>query len=846
MVEIFKYLDKFLTSLNNYLTYNLILVIFLGLFLFATFCVIISTSRAYEARLIKSIDSFNMYFLNNPQITEENLVAFNNKMKSKKVPKQLRKQWQQYVLYREAKASHYMSFENCVSIPIKNSTYKRDVKLLNSISWILILASLVMNCYYAFETDFASVLRNVTLCPILILLLNLIVNIFLDLRHSAIVSDLFQNYQYFEVNIDKATETLPDYVDYEVLFDRNEIKKGIPILYAYLQKRAEEEQRELERARLKNVEHEKFDFDDQGVAASLVLERAMQEAENYIAERKKYNQDIQQINSDITQEDMNYREITKEYNRQMQVSKETFENFKAQLEQAASTIEANYLKKQQQQELDRQRNLERDFDTATERHKKIIEQYQSELDTIDKFIAQSRKTLEDAMKSEFKTYSSKVYDEAEKLVNEREKEKYKKLKNDIKNLEEKLVSKSDEIESVYAQNQELSEKLSSYGENSSLNEYEQADEPAYKEEQYQESAYEPESDYQEEPNYEETENVDSQDEYDYEDDAEEYSYAEENNNAKEEFDYNDLDEVLPDEYKTEENEDNSNEGEYQEFSNYSNEEYDFEDSEEDVDTDNSINDSSTVQKDDSIDEKPVASRRGRPKKSVDAQVSTSQKKRGRPRKVTEEVKVTEVKKGRGRPKKVVTESVVVEPKKGRGRPKKVVQPVETAPKKGRGRPKKAVAENVVIEVKKGRGRPKKVTEEVKVTEVKKGRGRPKKVVTEPVVVEPKKGRGRPKKVVQPVETAPKKGRGRPKKAVAENVVTEVKKGRGRPKKVADEIKVVETKKGRGRPKKDALVKDITDIDAYLKQIDDAIAKENARIEETQKELAKKAKIRRKK
>ena len=93
----------------------------------------------------------------------------------------------------------------------------------------------------------------------------------------------------------------------------------------------------------------------------------LEEAENYIAERKKYNQDTQQINSDITQEDMNYREITKEYNRQMQVSKETFANFKSQLEDVSSTIEANYLKKQQQQELDRQRNLERDFDTATER-----------------------------------------------------------------------------------------------------------------------------------------------------------------------------------------------------------------------------------------------------------------------------------------------------------------------------------------------------------------------------------------------------------------------------------------------------------------------------------------------
>ncbi|MBR2030119.1 MAG: hypothetical protein IJ999_04365, partial [Clostridia bacterium] len=142
------------------------------------------------------------------------------------------------------------------------------------------------------------ILQNCLITPALILLINYITTIFLNLRYNAIVSDLHQNYQYFEVNIDKATQTLPDYVDYEVLFDRNEIKKGIPILYAYLQKRAEEEQRELELARLKNVEHEKFSFDEAGVAGSLVLERAMQEAENYIAERKKYNQDTEQINND--------------------------------------------------------------------------------------------------------------------------------------------------------------------------------------------------------------------------------------------------------------------------------------------------------------------------------------------------------------------------------------------------------------------------------------------------------------------------------------------------------------------------------------------------------------------
>ena len=461
MVEIFKYVDKFFTSLTNYLSYNYIFIIFVGLFVLTALSVIFFTSKAYEARLIKAIDKFNVYFIDNPQINEENLVAFNAKMKDKKVPKQLRKNWQQFVLYREDKASAYMSFENCVSTPIKNSTYSRDLKTMNTLAWIFSLCALILNVYHCYETiDLSSILRSVFLAPVIILLLNYIIQIFLNLRHNAIISDLFQNYQYFEVNIDKATETLPDYVDYEVLF---EIKKGIPILYTYLQKRADEEQRELERARLKNVEHEKFNFDDQGVAASLVLERAMQEAENYIAERKKYTQDIGQINADMTQEDMNYREITKEYNRQMQVSKETFANFKSQLEDVSSTIEANYLKKQQQQELDRQRNLERDFDAATERHKKVLDSYQEELDTVDKFIAQSRKNLEDAMKSEFNSYSSKVYDEAKKVVDERQKDKVGKLKEDIVELEETLVIKNQELENVYKLNQEMNDKLLEIG-----------------------------------------------------------------------------------------------------------------------------------------------------------------------------------------------------------------------------------------------------------------------------------------------------------------------------------------------------------------------------------------------
>ena len=828
MIDIFKYVDKFFTSLTNYLTYNYIFMIFVGLFLFTAFCVAFFTSRSYEARLIKAIDKFNVYFIDNPHINEENLVSFNAKMKSKKVPKQLRKSWQQFVLYREGKASSYMSFENCVSNPIKNSTFKRDLKTMNTFAWIFSLCSIILNAYYCYEqSQVAVILRTILLTPIIIILVNCLFQIFLNLRHSAIVSDLMQNYQYFEVNIDKATETLPEYVDYEVLFDKNEIKKGIPMLYAYLQRRAEEEQRELERARLRNVEHEKFNFDDQGVAASLVLERAMQEAENYIAERKKYNQDIGQINSDMTQEDLNYREITKEYNRQMQVSKETFENFKAQLSEVSSSIEANYLKKQQQQELDRQRNLERDFDTATERHKKIIEDFQSELDSVDKFIAESRRSLENAMKSEFSTYSSKVYDEAKKVVEERQRDKENELKQTIEDLEEALVSKNQELENVYQQNQLMSDKLEEIGiavneepgyaqsfrpevptqpvtpevptqPESPVEEVQSTQEvqPQYeppKYESYQNSDEDEDPANEIKPEFEEEKFDFADDEDDLfaiksddEDDVENDDlFANEKEEYKEIFDFDPFNDDVNEESNDSSNldkltnDDISSLDEDEEETSvngvvFLDDTFDEDESDEDLDEEDVDNESiSTESNDDSIKEQKPESRRGRPRKVVDqAETQGEKKKPGRPRKE----KVEETK-----------------PKGKVGRPRKEVSAVETSTeKKGPGRPRK---EKVETEVKRAVGRPRKENSGEKTSAVKKGRGRPKKMVNT-------------------------------------EKVSAVKNGRGRPRKVENQVKTRDVEN----------LSDIKEIDEYLREIDNQIAAENAKLEESQRELAKKAKL----
>ena len=854
VLNAFSKVEGFFRNVAGYMQFGYTFFTFIGLFLLTVIIIFISTSHSYEVKLVKAIDMLNAYFMDTPQITEENLVAFNQKMKSRKVPKQLKKQWQQFVLYREEKASYYMSFENCVSQPIRNSTYKRDISIMNIMAYLFAGLSVLLCVFRGYDSFFSDVLQKILLTPTIILTVNYILSVFLNLRHNAIVSDLYQNYQYFEVNIDKATKTLPEYVDYEVLFDKNEIKRGIPILYTYLQKRAEEEQRELEKIRLKNIEHEKFNFDQAGVAGSLVLERAMQEAENYIAERKKYNEDTAQINSDITQEDINYREITKEYNRQMQVSKETFANFKAQLEEASSTIEANYLKKQQQQELDRQRNLERDFDIATEKHKKIIEGYHQELDTVDKFREQSKQSLENGMMSEFETYSLKVYSEAQKIVEQREKEKFNNLKSEIKKLEEKLVEKEQELNNVYAENQDLSERLqqtvqtdfeqqvpdkaqqqsdnqnySNQDENSQ--EFNSIDENTQQVEDFQQE----ENDVynyltqEQEPDYTNDNNASYSDEdYQY---NEETGYADYDNDHYEETteDYNPADYENVETEQDFENYDNENEQTYNEPSVNTNPELDIyaDDNNETVlRTDESLeqdlsnqgenfDEISTEQNDESLTE----------------QVNTEETAEDivkNLRKASEENKQFNI----GGSKKINVEESN--------------QNVEKVSK--RGRPRKVKTEETEQKVSK-RGRPKK--QDTQVSPVKKGRGRPKKVTTE--LVQPKTSkRGRPRKINveepnQNVEKVSK--RGRPRKVEAGETEQKVSK-RGRPKKQATQVKPV--KKGRGRPKKTTdenpsqNSQGVADIEAYIKEIDDVIAKENARLEETKKQLAKNAKLKKKK
>ena len=459
LASVFDHIINFFNTVGSYISFDILMYASLGVMVLLIIVLAIQVRNSFELRMVRAIDSLNNFLVNNPKITDDNLVSFNDKMK--KVPNSLRIQWQQFMLYREGKPSHYMSFKNCVENPMKSTSYKHTLAN-NSILAGVVIALVGILAIFAnggIITDLSKFAKYVLLLPLVLGVLYYVSYVIISARLSAITSDLFQNFQYFEKNIDKATQTLPDYVDYEVLFSKREIRQGIPVLFEYLEKRAQVEQQELEKAREKNVEHEKYNFDKAGLEPSLVLDRAMHEAERYLSDRNRFMQEIEKSENEINSIQGKFKEYTKEYQRKMQASKENVERLKTQLDQAASNIEANYIKKQYSDEINRQQMLEKEFDGKSDENRQNILVLQQDIENKHQEIDKLRVILEDSMMSEFDSYSKKVYDKVEDAVNKQQQKRMQNIDTARIQAEERLAEKERELERLYDQYHTQTERL---------------------------------------------------------------------------------------------------------------------------------------------------------------------------------------------------------------------------------------------------------------------------------------------------------------------------------------------------------------------------------------------------
>lgn len=696
-VNIFNSIVEFFQNVGETLTLEYMLYGFIALevLLIVVFSVIIH--NVYELKLIRAIDKINGYLYNNQYIDETNLIEFNNRMK--KVPKTLRYHWQQYMLYREHSPSYYMSIENCIDRPIKSSAFGTNIKVVKILGYILSMISLILSCgalALSGSTGAGFYVAALT-TPVLILVINSIFVLALQIKKSTNLSDLYQTFHIFDRFIDKAVATLPEYVDYEVLFTRAEIKKGIPVLNEYIEKRQLQEQEEMKRARLNAVEHEQYNFEAAGDKGTLVLERAMKETETFINLKHRLMTEIEQLEGEMESIKRTYDNKTKDYQKNTQTARENIDRLREQMEATTNRIESNYIRKQQTDEVKKLEQLDRDQDDATLRYNQEINSLTEEVNKRKEELEEGRKYVESAMLAEYKTFANKVFKDVRADVDKRVKDERDELVNSREMVISELENSLSEVEKLEKENSELKNKLgikdAEYKDKLSKREQEIKSKEKFYSQVLKETA--------EKAQLALGEKINKEPEYDeyggYYDDEGYYrykngTYYDPEGNYHDEFggiiDVNGVyhapegKEAQAEEIKEEVVEEPA---EIQE-------ELPQEAEELPAETEEAV-------------EEP-AKKRGRPRKETVEEENKPAGKRGRPKKVVENEEPKPAGK-RGRPRKETTEEVEPKPAGKRGRPRKEPVEEENKPAGKRGRPRKETTGEETPKPAGKRGRPKK-------------------------------------------------------------------------------------------------------------------------------------------
>lgn len=388
-------------------------------------------SLSYENRVLQMLSVMNKWFYKHPTLNADNLKEFNNKMKA--VPKPIRVRWQTYVLFRDKKPSEYLTFADCIERPMQYSSFNRTIKYVNLAFNILFTLIIVINVAGVFGNvaNIGEISGNyieyLILIPVIILVLKWIGSMVSNLRMNSIITDIYTDFAIFLRALDKASNNLPEYIDYEMLFTSKEINTSIPILQDYIEQRDLKEKAELEKAQQSEIEQDKFDFSAVSNNASLLLERALKECNFFLNNKTRLTTKINQKKDEIDVLKKNYQNNLNDYEKQLQLSRENIQRLKYNLETSTSRVETNRIKKQQDEELKRQEEIEKNISDQEQRFNTEVDKIKKEMEVFENELADKKRYIENVMMSEFRSYSEKIYDD----INNQNKEQYAKDKEDL-------------------------------------------------------------------------------------------------------------------------------------------------------------------------------------------------------------------------------------------------------------------------------------------------------------------------------------------------------------------------------------------------------------------------------
>ncbi len=458
-------LTTFFSQFTDALGFAGYLGLVLGVEAFFVLLFMLKSAFSYEARLKRSLDKCNRWLFRFKKIDQNNIKDFNKIIK--KGPKRFVYYWQQFILYRDGGPSAYLSEENVIEKPLKTSSWASNIKNLGLLTavWSVFAFIFGISSQRALGTITPDSIVIALVLPCLSALLGVVAIIILKGRRVMNLDDIYHIYHLFSRFLTNATVDLTPYIDFNLLFTQKEIENGNPQLREFYENRARKIREEFEEAQKNDVPLQTYEFENVGVDGSLLLNRAMNESELYINKKNEILSKIAQIESQKEALKRNFEDVQMNLQRQIQASKENIQKLIEQQAATTNRIEAGSLKNQQQKEVNRNNQLQKDYEQEENRYLRSKAELDAELDKLKNSLDEGVTEVQKAMSNEYQTFFEKVMKSAYQVAEQRIKEEKLALTNERDKNEEELVSVQTQIKRLKDENDTLRDRLSKYDPN---------------------------------------------------------------------------------------------------------------------------------------------------------------------------------------------------------------------------------------------------------------------------------------------------------------------------------------------------------------------------------------------
>lgn len=458
-------IDSSIKTFFNQMTESLGFLGYLGLFagieLLFVLIFIIKSAFSYEARLKKALNKTNEWLFANKNINENNIAQFNALIK--KGPKRLVYYWQQFILYRDGGPKNYLTEENVIEKPLKTSSWANNIKNLGLLTAVWSVVALVFG--FASQATQSLTFQSVAVSlvfSITVLIIGAVAIIILKGKRVLNLDDIYHLYHLFSRFLENACQDLTPFIDFNLLFTKKEIENGNPQLRQYYEDRARKAKEEFENAKNNDTNVQEYHFENVGVDGKLLLDRAMKESEEYINKKTQILQSIAQHETEKESLRRGYENTQVDLQRKIQASKENIAKLIEQQAATTSRLEVGLLRQQQEKEVAKQAELQKEYDAEENR-------YKMSKDDVDKKIAELQKINDEAlekaskgMSSEYQSFLEKLMKNANKLAQANVAEEKNALVNEKEKTEDELVNVQTQLKRLLDENQTLRTKLSKY------------------------------------------------------------------------------------------------------------------------------------------------------------------------------------------------------------------------------------------------------------------------------------------------------------------------------------------------------------------------------------------------